>query len=212
MKKTFLGIDPGSVRTGWTILQYYSRSGEFMHVSVIDSGSISMSKNTPRCRRINTIQRKLDDVLRCNLNIEEVFMEDAFMSLNARTSMALAQVHGVIMSSCWGILNVEPVVIPVKLIRKILHIEPQSTKKQIRDHLESRYGFSNYKGEKEGHYDQSDAAAVALAGHIGIRGFVIGSDGKVEKWKDPTKKMRLIYTPAEKGGMYPGLQFTMGIK
>ena len=212
MKKTFLGIDPGSVRTGWAILQYYQRHGEFMTVNVLSSGSISMSKNAPRGRRLNTIQQRIKSILTSNMDLDEIFMEDAFMNLNARTSMALSQVHGVIMASSWAVLGIEPITIPVKLVRKILKIDAQSTKQEIRDHLEKYYGFDKYEGEKKGHYDQSDAAAVAMAGHMGRRGLVIGDDGKVITWKDPTKKMRLIYTPPEKHGMYPGTQFTMGIK
>lgn len=208
MKKTFLGIDPGSIRTGWAVLQYYHRHGELLKITILDSGSIVVPKNYPRARRVNAIQQGIYNVLCENLNIEEVFMEDAFVKINARTAMALSQVHGVIMSSTWKSLETSPIVIPVALVRKILHIPPKATKEEVKNHLATRYQFT-YGNEKAGHFDQSDASAVALAGHVGRRGFMLDNDGKIIRWKDPNKSLKAVYIPSEESGLYPGLEFSI---
>lgn len=208
MIKTFLGIDPGSVCTGWAILRYYHRLGELLDIGVLNSGSITVPKNAPKARRLSLIQSRVQELLTDHIDIDEVFMEDTFVRMNARTAIALAQVQGVIMSSCWGVLGTEPLVIPVALIRKILHINPQAPKEGIKKTLCDRYKFS-FPNEKAGHHDQSDAAAVALAGFIGKRGFIMDNGGVITKWNDPNKRMRMLYDPEEVSGLYPGMQFSV---
>lgn len=88
-----LGVDPGSRRTGFGLIE--SDSGRLKHVQ----HGIIAAGNGDLCRRLLAIFEGLQDVIRA-YNPQEVAMEDVFMSKNARSALKLGQARGALISAC----------------------------------------------------------------------------------------------------------------
>jgi crossover junction endodeoxyribonuclease RuvC len=86
-----LGVDPGSVRTGWGAIDTDGRRHR-----LLDMGVIAPSPRLPLPERL----RKIHDgvaALVARLHPEVLAVEDAFHSVNTRTALVLGHVRGVVL-------------------------------------------------------------------------------------------------------------------
>lgn len=91
MKKIrILGIDPGTSRIGYGIIDYNSKGYE-----AIDYGTIDTPANIENSARILTINKKIIDLID-NFKPDFVGVEELFYFKNAKTVIKVAEVRGAI--------------------------------------------------------------------------------------------------------------------
>jgi len=87
--ETILGIDPGTIRTGWGLVKLDgSRLTHLAH------GTIHTVPRHPQALRLQQIFRELDKVAREHVP-QSVSIEKVFMARNAQSALKLGQVRGV---------------------------------------------------------------------------------------------------------------------
>ncbi len=86
-----IGIDPGTVRTGYGVVK---RVGTRLHR--IASGTINTNTKAPMEQRLLTIHEGLEQVLTAHAP-DRAAVEDVFFAKNAKSSLKLGQVRGVIL-------------------------------------------------------------------------------------------------------------------
>jgi crossover junction endodeoxyribonuclease RuvC len=84
-----LGIDPGSIRTGFGVIEI-SRNN---HAVCLTHGHISCSGNEDVCQRLLNIHRSLVQVVE-NYQPHEVSVEQVFMNRNVQSALKLGQARG----------------------------------------------------------------------------------------------------------------------
>lgn len=178
MTKVFMGIDPGSVATGWSVMGYDETVGDnHKNFLAYDSGVIKVPKSQKKSRRLFIMGKKISEVIYKHDNISEIYIEDIFVHRNAKSTMALAQVQGVIISRCYEASGIDPILIPPKEVRKILSGDGSLKKEEIANIVYKMTGYA----VSNGNYDESDSMAVAIGGFM-------RDHGKVEKCQKSRKK------------------------
>jgi crossover junction endodeoxyribonuclease RuvC len=84
-----LGIDPGSIRTGWGVVRREGTKLRFVAAGTIDAG-----KDTDLPDRLNEIHAALCKVIACHLP-NEVAVEDIFHARFANSALKLGHARGV---------------------------------------------------------------------------------------------------------------------
>jgi len=83
-----LGIDPGSVVTGYGLVE--KKEG---HISCVDAGVISPPENTPFYNRIHYIFRAILEIMQRYKPLE-MSIEDVFFAKNVKSSLKLGHARG----------------------------------------------------------------------------------------------------------------------
>jgi crossover junction endodeoxyribonuclease RuvC len=86
-----LGIDPGTRRTGYGILE--QRGNRLLH---IDNGVIPTSSSQPLAERLHLIHRELSRIIGC-YGPQAVAVEQIFLAKNALSALKLGHARGVAM-------------------------------------------------------------------------------------------------------------------
>jgi crossover junction endodeoxyribonuclease RuvC len=86
-----LGIDPGSLRLGYGVVDRVGPAG----LSYVECGVISAPAGMARPERLMTIGRGLRDLV-AELCPDEVAMEQAFYGKNVQSTLALGEARGVV--------------------------------------------------------------------------------------------------------------------
>jgi len=94
MYPTVLGIDPGTARMGWAIVEK-NASREI----AIDYGCLETPANTPLPERLETIYRFIQDLV-SKYHPQAASIENLFFANNAKTVMSVDAARGVIILSC----------------------------------------------------------------------------------------------------------------
>ncbi len=145
-----LGVDPGTIRTGFGVIR---KDGS--RLLRIGSGTIKTKEKEPMETRLLDIHESLDQVL--TLYAPEVAaVEDVFFAKNARSSLKLGQVRGVIL------LTLTKRGIPVEsyppaFVKKAVVGGGRAAKSQVSQVVKAILGMKELPGEDEG-----DALAVAI--------------------------------------------------
>ncbi len=85
-----MGLDPGSQRTGYGIIQ----AGDRSKPELVAAGVISAPAKQPMERRLQKIYRELREVIASH-RPQEMAVEGVFAAKNARTAIMLGQARGV---------------------------------------------------------------------------------------------------------------------
>lgn len=153
-----LGIDPGSITTGWALLESKGNKASY-----ISSGVLKFEAKTPFLDRINQIKSEVEKLLN-ELNPDEVALESLIYVKSPTALIKLAQTRGVMLSA----LN-------PKFFGKIYEYSPNlikstavghghADKESVQKFLDMVLGKRKYAT-----HDESDAVAIALC-HILNRG------------------------------------------
>ncbi len=86
-----VGIDPGTARMGWAVIQ--SEKG---HITPICYGCIITTNDTTDEIRLKSMYRELMNILSLH-KPQQVALEDIFFATNAKTVIPVAQARGVIL-------------------------------------------------------------------------------------------------------------------
>lgn len=86
-----LGIDPGSVKSGYGIIDAYHDE-----LVVVDYGVIRTTPNTPLAQRLLQISTRVQELIQQHAP-QEAAIEDLFIAKNAKSSLKLGHARGAIM-------------------------------------------------------------------------------------------------------------------
>jgi crossover junction endodeoxyribonuclease RuvC len=86
-----LGIDPGSERTGWGVVEGDQNGQSYR---LVEFGVVKLSSSTRFASRLLTISRALEEVID-RLTPNACAIEEAFHSVNPKVTLKLGQVRGV---------------------------------------------------------------------------------------------------------------------
>ena len=145
-----LGVDPGSVRTGWALL-----GGDSSRPLIIASGVIALSSHQPFPGRLAALQDQFEEILRSHTP-DVAGVETLFHGVNARSALQLAHARGVLLAA---LARRE---IPVEeyspaTVKKTLTGNGRAAKEQVRAMVGTLLGVNLEKMS----LDRSDALAVA---------------------------------------------------
>jgi crossover junction endodeoxyribonuclease RuvC len=161
-----LGIDPGSVKTGWGLIEIQGRK-----MNYVASGVLSFNGSDEFLYRLKEIKHKIETLFD-DLSPHEVAMESLIFVKSPTALIKLAQTRGVILSAAMKdhadkIFEYSP-----NLIKSSTTGHGHASKESIQKFLKMTLGVSSFKT-----HDESDALAVAIC-HAVNRG------------KTPTKTTR----------------------
>ena len=157
MQNTIIGIDPGSQKMGWGVLE--EKSGV---LRLVDCGIIR-PKSKEFSERLGEIFVELQAVLRKHQPVEAA-VENVFTCKNALSALKLGQARGIAVGACASLG------IPVKdyeptLVKKSLTGNGRAEKVQVSFMVGRILGVKETWGE-----DAGDALAVGIC-HLNMRRF-----------------------------------------
>lgn len=146
------GIDPGSRRTGWGIIE---RVGS--QYRMIDCGVVSVSERRPLVERLEEIFKGLNTLIEQH-QPEAVFLESIFHHKSARSALVLGHARGVAMLAC-GLHSVPLQELSPAEVKKAVTGRGRADKAQVQLMVQALLGLPEPAQE-----DASDALAVAFTG------------------------------------------------
>lgn len=164
-----LGIDPGSITTGWALLKSHGNK-----ISYIDSGVLEFNQKTKFLDRLSEIKTKSDELLK-ELQPAEIALESLIYVKSPTALIKLAQTRGMILSSFvethpGNIYEYSP-----NLVKSSAVGHGHADKESVRKFLDMMIGKKDYKT-----HDESDAVAVAIC-HILNKNKLVETKGKKTK-------------------------------
>jgi len=146
---TILGVDPGSLATGWAIV-----TGSPERPRVLACGVIKIARGRSFGARLVKIQDRFDEILAEHRPLLAA-VESPFHGISARSALQLAHARGVILAalSRAGVATAE---YSPAAIKKTVTGSGAATKEQV------AYLVERLTGTKSSSHDLTDAVAVAL--------------------------------------------------
>lgn len=90
--RVVLGIDPGTGRCGFAVLE--ARSSRPEAISLLDCGCIETAAKTPLPERLEVIYEKITSLIK-KYHPDEMAIEEIFFVKNVKTGISVAQARGV---------------------------------------------------------------------------------------------------------------------
>ena len=149
-----LGIDPGSVTTGWALLK---AQGNKIHY--ISSGVLKFDSKVEFMHRLAEIKSKSEELM-LELNPDEIALESLIFVKSPTSLIKLAQTRGVIISSFIDSHVGKVYEYAPNLIKSTAVGHGHADKQSIKKFLDMMVGKREYET-----HDESDAVAIALC-HI----------------------------------------------
>lgn len=150
MSQIILGIDPGSRKTGFGVLQHIQ--GKLNYVA---SGCIR-PKSKDVGKRLCELHTHIGTIIK-TYQPELIGMEDVFMGSNSRSALTLGQARGVLWLACEQ-YGVAPQAIAARLVKKSITGYGAAKKDQVSSMVMSLLGLKQTPQE-----DAADALAIAIA-------------------------------------------------
>ncbi len=149
-----LGIDPGSIKTGWAVLKIVGNKTQY-----VASGILVFDQKTPFMQRLAEIQIKVRDLIQ-ELKPDEVALESLIYVKSPTALIKLAQTRGIILgellSKCPdAIFEYSP-----NLVKSSAIGHGHANKESVEKVITMMFGKREYAS-----HDETDAIAVALC-HI----------------------------------------------
>src|SRR5579862_956488 len=146
-----LGIDPGTLATGYGIIS--SRNGK---LTLIDCGAIRNNSDRPMALRLQSIFESLGKTI-AKFRPDECAIETAFYGKNAQSALKLGQARGVAMLA--AITNNVPISeYSPREVKKALVGNGAASKQQVQYMIHSILAMKNGSTR----FDVTDALAVAV--------------------------------------------------
>lgn len=149
-----LGIDPGSLVTGWALLK---SDGKKVHY--VSSGVLKFDKDLEFLDRLTEIKEKSSELVK-ELNPDEIALESLIYVKSPTALIKLAQTRGMILSNMVGKYQGKIFEYSPNLVKSSAVGHGHADKESVRKFLDMMLGKQEYAT-----HDESDAVAVALC-HI----------------------------------------------
>lgn len=150
-----LSLDISSVSTGYAIL---------FNDKVVKTGAIETNPKNKYGKRLYDFEMELTNII-VRERPSIVFVEDIFKGRNMTTFKTLSMFRGVAINVIYRLTSQEPVSIMASKAREIVGIK--NDKKEAFNFVIEKYGFKNFKFEKDN--DITDAVVLGLAGFLHIK-------------------------------------------
>ncbi len=152
-----IGIDPGSYRLGYGIVEQASRG----HLKRVASGVINLSKRLPPEERLLRIHARLSEIVQ-EFRPEEASVEEVFFAVNVKTALSLGQVRGVVLLClCQAGIRVQQ--FSASEVKKAVTGYGRADKFQVQSMVKQILGLDELPEP-----DEADALALAIC-HINTR-------------------------------------------
>ena len=153
-----LGIDPGSLTTGYGLVE--KKDNRLIYV---EAGKISFSYSLPFSERIYKIYKSLLEVIQ-TYHPEEVSIEDIFFAKNVKSALKIGHARGAALIAAIqrGLKVFEYT--PLQIKQSVVGYG-RATKEQVRSMVQLILKLDNQKFS----LDTSDALAIAICHHNWVR-------------------------------------------
>jgi crossover junction endodeoxyribonuclease RuvC len=145
-----LGIDPGSIRCGWGIVE--RRGTRLVHHG---HGVVRLTDGAPLPDRLARLRAELAKVLDANGAVG-VAVEDVFSHKNARAALLLGHARGVVLEVC-AARTLEIAAYPPALVKRAVTGSGKAEKPQVAKMVQVLLGLAEVPPA-----DAADALAVAI--------------------------------------------------
>ena len=147
-----LGIDPGSRKAGWGVIDVDIASRKVRHV---DNGVIFLDEDAPLTGRLVALSKALHEVLE-SFRPDVAAVEDVFVQKGARSALILGQARGAALATL-GLCSVSVVSHTTSQVKARVTGRGRATKHQVAEMVCLALGLKEHPFE-----DAADALAVAL--------------------------------------------------
>ncbi len=145
-----LGIDPGTVRCGWAIIDKVGN-----RLTHVDSGVVQPPARAPMAERLVFIHQHIRDVIVAH-HPTECAIESVYHGLNAQTAIKLGQARGAAMVAAAG-SGIEVFEYEASLVKQRATGRGNASKEQVRSMVALMFRLSD-----DMILDRSDALAIAI--------------------------------------------------
>ena len=156
-----LGIDPGTARCGWGVIDVEKKDGK---VTYVKHGCIESDKLINTQERLMKVHRNICLLIE-EYKPDQVSLELLFMFNNQKTVMKISEARGVILLACGqnGLKDQTYEYTPGQ-VKLAVTGYGKSDKKQVVEEVKNAFPEAAVsKGKKDGFDDAADALAVAMA-------------------------------------------------
>lgn len=165
-----LGIDPGSINTGWALLE---SSGN--RVRYVKSGVLKFDNKIKFLQRLIQIQYEVDALIH-KLNPDEISLESLIYVKSPTALIKLAQTRGIILSTFISKYKNKVFEYSPNLVKSTAVGHGHADKESVQKFLDVLIGKREYQT-----HDESDAVAIALCHIMNRNKANIGSVKRVGK-------------------------------
>jgi crossover junction endodeoxyribonuclease RuvC len=151
------GIDPGSVRTGWGVVE-----SEGSRLRSVDFGVITAREKDPLADRLSWIFEGLTRALEAS-RPDEIFLESIFHHQNAKSALVLGHARGVALLAASRAGKPIAEIAPAE-VKKAVAGSGRADKEQVKEMIRIQLGLRECAPA-----DASDALAIAIAGAVRSR-------------------------------------------
>ncbi len=157
-----LGIDPGTNRTGWGVINRVADKGD---ISYIGHGCIVTEKINTMPERLLLLHANLNELVKKHTP-DCLIVENIFFGRNVKTAISVSQARGVIMLSAalydLPVFEYTPSTVKLSLTGSG-KTDKKGVQQTVRDMLETETKKFAFNGKKDKDFDDSaDALAIAL--------------------------------------------------
>lgn len=145
-----LGLDPGSVRTGWGVVE---RNGHMARG--IAAGVIRVSDRAPIAERLEAVHRGVCEVLALH-KPDTVAVEDIFFARYPQAALMLGHARGVVLLAA-AQAGLAVTAFPPAVVKRSIVGSGRAEKQQVARLVGALLGWTELPGE-----DATDALAVAI--------------------------------------------------
>lgn len=145
-----LGIDPGSRKTGWGIVDVSGSA-----VVHVDNGVLFLDDSADLTVRLTDLAHRLNDVI-TTYAPDRAAVEDIFVQKGARSALILGQARGCALTTM-GLRGLSVTSYPTSVVKQRVTGGGQAGKEQVAAMVTTLLGLPEYPFE-----DAADALAVAL--------------------------------------------------
>ncbi len=146
-----LGVDPGSRRTGWGVVE--KRAGRLIGVA---ANVIVLDERADIAERLGSLATQLADVI-AEFKPNEAAVEDVFQAKFARSALVLGQARGVVLATAAN-AGLKVHAYPPTVVKRAIAGSGRSEKDQVARLVGAILGLTKLPA-----VDATDALAVAIA-------------------------------------------------
>jgi len=190
-KKIILGIDPGTIYTGYCILEIINQK----NVNIVDYNLIKASGKASLNERIKYIISILKKIIQ-EYKPKELSLETAYYGKNPQSVLKLGRLQGAIIALSL-LNNIRIYEYSPKRVKQLITGNGNASKYQVFKTINSFFNNICLDLKKNSKYDVSDAIAIALSHYISTNNFTTNQFNKLEvshykSWKDYLIKKGLL--------------------
>lgn len=154
-----LGIDPGSQKTGWGIVEFGGRDKAVRHV---DNGVFMLSKGVDLSERLRELSVGLSEIVE-RYRPHQAAVEDVFVNKGARSALVLGQARGAALATL-GLCRVPVSTFASTQVKSRVTGRGRASKLQVANMVCVLLGLAEHPFE-----DAADALAIALCQAMALR-------------------------------------------